>query len=340
MILTRQIIAMHKPTTLVFCFYLALLLAAAGHAQTPAASPGLAYPVKPVRFVSPFPPGGPTDLLSRPVGAKLMEALGQPVVVDYRSGASGTIGADHVAKAAPDGYTLLVITASFNTAPSAQKSLPYDTLKDFTGVSPLARGHSLLIVNPGIPAANLKALVALAKSQPGKLTYASSGAGGVVHLGMEQFKLAAGINMLHVPYKGVGPAQQDVIAGFIDMMFIGVTPSIGQIRAGKVRALAVASPQRSAALPDVPTIAEMGYPKFEIASNYGIMAPAATPRAVVGRINGALEKILALPDIKKSYNAFGVDPWWETPERFTAWIAEDVARWAAVAKAIHYQPSF
>jgi tripartite-type tricarboxylate transporter receptor subunit TctC len=268
----------------------------------------------------------------------LQEALGQPFVIDFKSGASGTIGADHVAKSAPDGYTLLVITASFNTAPSAQASLPYDTLRDFTGVSPLARGHVVLVVNPRIPASNLKALVALAKVQPGKLNYASSGAGGTVHLGMELFKLAAGINMLHVPYKGVGPAQQEVIAGFVDLMFIGVSPSIGQIKAGKVRALAVASPQRSAALPDTPTIAEMGYPKFEIASNYGFVAPAATPRAAISRLSGALEKILAHADIKKSYAAFGVDPWWETSERFTTWIGEDVARWAGVAKAINYQP--
>jgi tripartite-type tricarboxylate transporter receptor subunit TctC len=269
-----------------------------------------------------------------------MEALGQPFVIDFKSGASGTIGADHVAKSAPDGYTLLTITASFNTAPSAQPSLPYDALRDFTGVSPLARGHVVLVVNPRIPASSLKALVALAKAQPGKLNYASSGAGGTVHLGMELFKLAAGINMLHVPYKGVGPAQQDVIGGFVDLMFIGVAPSIGQIKAGKLRALAVASPLRSAALPDTPTIAELGYPKFEIASNYGIVAPAATPRAIVSRLNGVLEKILAHPDIRKAYAGFGVEPWWEMPERFTAWIAEDVARWAAVAKAINYQPSF
>ncbi len=324
---------MHLRSSPVFAALLLMLQAVVAQAQTPTA-----YPIKPVRFVSPFPPGGPTDLLSRPVGAKLQETLGQPFVIDYRAGASGTIGADHVAKSAPDGYTLLVITASFNTAPSTQPALPYDTLKDFVGVSPLARGHTVLIANPRMPAHNTKALVALAKAQPGKLTYASSGAGGVVHLGMEQFKLATGINLLHVPYKGVGPAQQEVIAGFVDMMFIGVSPSIGQIKAGKVRAIAIASPQRSAALPDVPTIAEMGYPKFEIASNYGIMAPAATPRAVVSRLNGALEKILAHADIKKSYAAFGVDPWWEISERFTAWIAEDVARWGAVAKAIHYQP--
>ena len=327
-------------TCLCFCLLQCSLLAAVGHAQTTSTSAALAYPTKPVRFISPFPPGGPTDLLARPVGAKLQEALGQPFVIDFKSGASGTIGADHVAKSAADGYTLLVITASFNTAPSAQSSLPYDTLRDFTGVSPLARGHVVLIANPRIPASNLKALVALAKAQPGKLNYASSGAGGTVHLGMELFKLAAGINMLHVPYKGVGPAQQDVIGGYVDLMFIGVSPSIGQIKAGKVRALAVASPQRSAALPDTPTIAEMGYAKFEIASNYGIVAPAATPRAVVSRLNGALEKILAHADIKKAYAAFGVDPWWEPAEKFTTWIGEDVARWAAVAKAIDYRPGY
>ena len=311
-------------------FLLVWLMAAVTNAQT--------YPVKPVRFISPFPPGGPTDLLARPVGAKLMEILGQPFVIDYKSGAAGTIGADHVAKSAPDGYTLLVITGSFNTAPSSQQSLPYDTLKDFTGVSPLARGHSVLVVNPTIPASGLKALVALAKAQPGKLNYASSGAGSIVHLGMELFKLTAGINMVHVPYKGVSPALQDVIGGYVDLMFIGASPSIAQIKAGKVRALAVASPQRSPSFPDTPTIAELGYPKFEIGSNYGVMAPAATPRAVVSRLNAALEKILAHPDIKKAYAAFGVEPWWETSERFTAWIGEDVARWAAVAKAINYQP--
>lgn len=310
--------------------YWLLLLDAVAHAQN--------YPVKPVRFISPFPPGGPTDLLARPVGAKLQEALGQPFVIDYRSGASGTIGADHVAKSAPDGYTLLVITGSFTTAPSAQRSLPYDTLKDFIGVSPLARGDILLVANPRIPADNLKALVALAKAQPGKLNYASSGPGGIVHFGMELFKLAAGVNMVHVPYKGVAPALQEVIGGYVDLMFTGASPSIAHIKAGKLRALAAASPRRSASFPDTPTFIEMGYAKFEIGSNYGIMAAAATPRAVAGRLNGALEKILAHPDIRKAYAAFGVEPWWDTSERFSAWVGEDVARWSAVAKAIKFQP--
>lgn len=323
---------MQMHVSVISSFLLLSVLAGVSHAQT--------YPAKPVRFVSPFPPGGPTDLLARPVGAKLQEALGQPFIIDYKSGASGTIGADHVAKSPPDGYTLLVITGSFNTAPSAQASLPYDTLKDFTGVSPLARGHIVLVANPRIPATNLKALVALAKAQPGKLNYASSGAGGIVHLGMELFKQAAGVNMVHVPYKGVTPGLQDVIGGYVDLMFIGASPSIAHIKAGKVRALAVASPQRSTAFPDTPTIAELGYAKFEIGSNYGIMAPVAMPRTIVSRINGALEKILAHPDIKKSYASFGVEPWWDTSERYTAWIAEDVARWAAVAKAINYQPGY
>ncbi len=313
---------------------------AIAHAQPAATNAVQSYPAKPVRIISAFPPGGPTDLLARPVGAKLQEWLGQPFIIDFRSGAAGTIGADHVAKSPADGYTLLVITGSFTTAPGTHSSLPYDTLKDFVGVSPLARGHSLLVVHPGIPARDLKQLVALAKAQPGKLNFASSGGGGLIHLGMELFKLAAGIDMLHVPYKGVGPALQDIIGGYVDLMFIGTSPVIGHIKAGKLRAIAVASPQRSAAFPDTPTVAEMGYPKFEIISSYGIIASSAMPRAIVSRLNGALEKAIAHADVKKAYAAFGVDPWWESAERYTTWLAEDVARWNAVVKAIKYQPSY
>ena len=328
------------PLRITSVFLLPWFFTVVANAQIPTPGTGQAYPTKPVRFISPFPPGGPTDLLARPVGAKLQEMLGQPFVIDFKSGASGTIGADHVAKSPHDGYTLLLITGSFNTAPGTMAKLPYDSTKDLTGVSPLARGHSLLVVHPGIPARNLKELVALAKAQPGKLNYASSGGGGIIHLGMELFKLAANINMVHVPYKGVGPALQDVIGGYVDLMFIGAAPSIAHIKAGKLRALAVASPQRSFAFPDTPTIAELGYPKFEISSNYGILAGSATPRAIVSRLNGAVEKILVHPDVKKAYDTFGVDPWWDTSERFTTWIAGDVARWTGVAKAINYQPSY
>jgi tripartite-type tricarboxylate transporter receptor subunit TctC len=298
------------------------------------------YPTKPVRVISPFAPGGPTDILSRPINAKLHETLGQPFVLDYKAGAAGTIGADYVAKAAPDGYTILVITGSFSVAPATVTSLPYDTLKDFTGVAPLARGHSLLVINPRMPVKGLKELVALAKAQRGKLTYASSGAGSIIHLGMERLKMAAGIDMLHVPYKGVGPALQDVIGGYVDMMFIGASPSIAHVKAGKLRAIAVASPQRSSAFPDTPTVVEMGYPQFEISSNYGIIAPAAVPRVIIGRINEAVSRALTHADVKKAYASFGVDPWADSAERYTAWLAEDVSRWSAVAKAIHFQPGF
>jgi tripartite-type tricarboxylate transporter receptor subunit TctC len=195
-------------------------------------------------------------------------------------------------------------------------------------------------MNPRIPVKGLKELVALAKSQPGKLTYASSGAGSIIHLGMERFKLAARIDMLHVPYKGVAPALQDVIGGYVDLMFVGASPSIGHIKSGKLRALAVASPERSSAFPDTPTVVELGFPKFEISSSYGFIAPAATPRAVVGRLNDAVGKALAHADVKKAYASFGVEPWQDSAERYTAWLAEDVARWNAVAKAINYQPSF
>ncbi len=296
------------------------------------------YPTKPIRIITAFPPGGPTDLLARPVGQKLLEALGQPVIVDYKPGGNAIIGTDYVAKAAPDGYTLLLIPPSHTTNPSTQKSLPYDTLKDFTGVSMLAHGEVVLVANPKFPANSVKELVALAKSQPGKLNYASSGTGGSLHLGAELLKMVAGIDMVHIAYKGAGPALMDVVAGTADLMFISAAPAVAQIKAGKVRLLAVASVKRSTTYPDVPTVAEAGYTKFEVGSDYGLIAPAATPRPVINRLNGALEKILTTPDIKQVFNGLGVEPWWTTPEQHSAWIRDEVAKWASVAKAIKYQP--
>ena len=305
-------------------------VATSAHAQN--------YPAKPVRIISPFAPGGPTDLLSRPVGAKLHEALGQPFILDYKAGAAGVIGAEYVAKSPPDGYTILVITGSFGVAPATSGSLPYDSQRDFTGISPLARGHSVLVVHPRLPVKGLKDLVALARTQPGKLNYASSGAGSIIHLGMERLKLAARIDMLHVPYKGVAPAMQDLMGGYVDLMFVGASPSIGHIKAGKLRVIAVASPQRSNAFPDIPTVVEMGFPGFEITSSYGFIAPAATPRAIVTRLNEAVSKALVHADVKKTYTSFGVDVWIDTAERYTAWLAEDIVRWNTVAKAINFQP--
>ena len=306
------------------------LLAAPAWAQT--------YPAKPIRIITAFPPGGPTDLLARPVGQKLLETLGQPVIVDYKPGGNAMIGTDYVAKSPADGYTLLLIPPSHTTNPSTQKSLPYDTLKDFAGISTIAHGEVVLVANTKFPAGNVKELVALAKSQPGKLNYASSGTGGSLHLGTELLKMVAGIDMVHIAYKGAGPALLDVVAGTADLMFISAAPAVAQIRAGKVRLLAVASLKRSSTYPDIPTVAEAGYAKFEVGSDYGLIAPAATPRPVINRLNGALEKILATPDIKQAFNGLGVEPWWSTPEQHTAWIRDEVAKWAAVAKAIKYQP--
>ncbi len=296
------------------------------------------YPSRPVRLVSAFPPGGPTDILARPIGEKLTESFGQPFVIDFRTGANGILGSDFVAKSAADGHTLLVIPGSFTTSPSTQKSLPYDVLRDFTGVSPLARGQILLITNPKLPVSNLKDLIAFAKANPGKLNYGSSGTGGSVHLGMEMLNLVADIKMTHIPYKGAGPALIDVIAGNADLMFIGASPAVPHIKTGKVRLLAAASPRRSAGFPDTPTVAETGFPNFEIGSNYGIIAAAATARPIIARINAAIEKALSNADVRKFYIGSGVEPWWDQPEQYTAWLREDVARWFAVAKAINYQP--
>ncbi len=321
---------MKSPFAVYWCVVFGLAALPAAYAQP--------YPAKPVRIISPFAPGGPTDLLSRPVGAKLHEALGQPFIVDYKAGAAGAIGAEYVAKAAPDGYTILVITGSFTAAPATTAVLPYDSLKDLTGVSPLARGHSVLVVNSRTPVQSVKDLVALAKAQPGKLNYASAGPGSIIHLGMERFKLMAKIDVLHVPYKGVAPAMQDLIGGYVDLMFVGTSPAVGHIRAGKLRLVAIAGPQRSDAFPGTPAVAEFGYPGFEITSTYGFLAPAATPRAIISRLNEATGKALSQADIKRAYASFGVDVWIDSAERYTAWIGEDIARWIAVAKAIKFQP--
>ena len=296
------------------------------------------YPGKPVRIINAFPPGGPTDLMSRAIGPKLGESLGQPVIVEYKPGANARIGTDYVAKSAADGYTLLLIPPSHLTNPSTQKNLPYDSLKDFTGVSPVAHGDVVLLVNPKLPINSVKELVALAKSRPGKLNYASATTGGSLHLGAELLKLVAGFDMLMVPYNGAGPALQDLIAGTADLMFVSAAPAIAQIRAGRVRLIAVASLKRSSSFPDTPTVVEAGYAKFEIGSDYGIIAPAATPRPVINRLNGALEKILATPEVRPIFAGLGVEPWWDTPEQYTTWIRDEVEKWAAVARAIKYQP--
>jgi len=296
------------------------------------------YPTKPVRIILGFAAGGPNDLATRGIGQKLQEALGQPFVVEPRPGANGLIAAELVAKAPPDGYTLLTISSSFTINPSAYAKLPFNTLKDFAPVSPIAIGDILFVVNPVVPARTVKEFVALARSKPGKLNFASSGAGGTLHLGAELLKQITGIDIVHIPYKGAVPALTDVIAGHVDSMFVAAPPAIPLIRAGKVRVLGVASAKRSPALPDAPTFDEAGYRSFEVDARYGIVAPAPTPPAVIGRLNDAIAKAAASSDIKEKFAAFGLAPLHTPASDYATYLRADVAKWRKVVTAAKLPP--
>ncbi len=297
-----------------------------------------AYPVKPVRVIVPFPPGGPVDLIGRPAAQKLTEALGQPFVVDYKPGAAGMLGSEHVAKSAADGYTLLVFSSGHTMNPSTQKAIAYDTLKDFAAVTPIGRSDIIVVTNPKLPVNNLKELIALAKARPGKLNFASSGAGGPLHLGAELLKVVAGIDMLHIPYKGAAPALQDVMAGTADLAFVASTLGGGLVKSGKVRMIAVASLKRMAAFPDVPTVEENGFPRFEVSSGGGLVTPAGTPRSIINQLNGTMEKILATAEIKQIFGNVGLEPWWLPPEQLETWLHNEVDKWQKVTRAIKFQP--
>ena len=296
------------------------------------------YPSKPVRIILGFAAGGPNDLATRGIGQKLQESLGQPFVVEPRPGANGLIAAELVAKAPPDGYTLLTISSSFTINPSAYAKLPFDTLKDFAAVSPIAVGDILFVVNPVVPARSVKEFVALARSKPGKLNFASSGAGGTLHLGGELLKQITGIDIVHIPYKGAVPALTDVIAGHVDSMFVASPPAIPLIKANKIRALGVASAKRTPALPEVPTFDEAGYRNFEVDARYGIVAPAATPAAVIGKLNEAIAKAVASSDIKEKFAAFGLAPMHTSASVYSNYLRADVEKWRKVVTAAKLPP--
>jgi tripartite-type tricarboxylate transporter receptor subunit TctC len=306
------------------------LLSAFAHAQE--------FPTKPVRVIVPFPPGGPNDLVIRPLAPKLQEFLGQPFVVDNRAGANGIIGSEVVAKVPPDGYALLVISSSFTINPSTYAKLPFDPLKDFAPVSSLATSDIILIVNPTVPARTVKEFVALVKSRPGKLNFASSGTGGSLHLAAELLKMTAGINMVHVPYKGAALALSDVIGGHVDSMFIAAPGAMAQLKAGKVRVIAVASARRPPTLFEAPTFAEAGLPDVKIDSRYGLLATAATPLAVIGKLHAAIAKALASPDVRERFAGLGLEPAPMTPQEYAAYLREDVQRWRKVVAAAKLQP--
>ena len=292
-----------------------------------------AYPTKPIRLVVPFPPGGATDILARDVAQKLTEAWGQQVIVDNRPGAGGNIGSELVAKSAPDGYTLEMGTVGTHAInASLYAKMPYDHVKDFVPVILVAGVPNVLVVNPAVPANSVAELIAYAKANPGKLNFASSGNGTSIHLSGELFKFMAGVQMTHVPYKGSAPALQDLIGGQVQLMFDNLPPSLPQIKAGKLRALAVTSLARAPALPDVPTMAEAGLPGYEASSWFGVLAPAGTPPAIVTKLNAEIARWLATPEAKEKLSKQGANAAGGTPEDFAKHIAAETAKWAKVVK--------
>ena len=291
-----------------------------------------AYPTKPVRLVVPFPPGGAVDVIGRIVTSRLSERLGQQVVIDNRGGANAIIGTEIVAKAAPDGYTLLIVPSGYAITPSVTRKLPYDTLKDFAPVGLVGTGAYVLVVNMAVPAKSIAEFIALAKARPGQLNYAVTGHGNATHLAGELFKVLAGIDMLGITYKGGGPALTDVIGGQVAGFFAGVASAGAQIRAGRVRALGVTTKQRTAALPDVPTIAEAGVPGYEVDGWYGLLAPKATPVSIIRRLNTELAMLLATAEMKERLLAAGIDAHASMPAEFQDRIARDIIRWSEVVK--------
>jgi tripartite-type tricarboxylate transporter receptor subunit TctC len=303
------------------CFILAFCAAAA--AQD--------FPSRPIRLIVTVPPGGAADFIARLVGAKLSESLGQPVVVENRGGAGGTIAADAVAKAAPDGYTLLQNSiTTHGVGPHLYARLPYDPVKDFAPVSGLALLPLIMAVNADLPSKNISDLIAYSKTNA--LNFASSGAGGAPHMAAELFKSVTGAPITHVPYKGSGPAVTDLVGGRVQIMFDAAPSLIAQVRAGRLRVLGAASAERNRLLPEVPTFAELGYPKVAVSLWYGLLAPAATPRPIISRLSQEIVKTLASPDVRDKLLAQGAEPMPTAPEAFGKFMQEEMAKWAPVVK--------
>ncbi|HEY6821355.1 MAG TPA: tripartite tricarboxylate transporter substrate binding protein [Burkholderiales bacterium] len=308
-------------------------LAAAALLCTAALACAQPYPAKPIRLVVPYPPGGGTDTVARPLAQKISESTGQPVIVDNRGGASEIIGTEIVAHAPADGYTLLLATNAFAINLAYRRKLPYDPARDFAPVSLLITTPLMLVAHPSLPAGSLRELVALAKSQPGKLNYASLGSGTVHHLSMEWLKLVAGIDIVPVPYKGLAPALAAVTAGEVPLTFSGLTVGLGLVRSGKLRGLAVSTPARATAAPEVPSVAESGFPDYDAVAWYGVLAPAGTPVAVVARINAEIGKALGTSDLRQRFAAIGVDAAPSSPEALDQLIRKETALWTRVIQA-------
>jgi tripartite-type tricarboxylate transporter receptor subunit TctC len=291
------------------------------------------YPSKPIHLIVPFPPGGPTDIVGRLVAQKISEGVGQPVVVENRPGAGGTVGSLAAAKSPPDGYTLLYgSTSTLAIAPSLYRNLTYDPRKSFAPISLVSRGPILVAVNDKVPARTLKEFIDLAKKSPGKLSYGSGGNGTPPHLAGELFKAVAGVDLLHVPYKGGAPAINDVAGGQVEAVFEGQVALLPHLQSGRIRALAITGAKRNPALPDVPTVAEAGLPQYDANFWSGLVAPAGTPAETVNRLNSVLLKALSSADVRETLARQGLEPSGNSPQEFAKYIAAELEKWAAVVK--------
>ena len=304
-----------------------------------AASAEGAYPNKPIRVIVPFAAGSTTDIIARAIADKMGQSMGQTLVIDNRGGASGTIGQQAVAMAAPDGYTLMVHSSSHTVSPSTFAKLPFDTIGDFVGVTPISSTPNVLVISPSKNIKTLQELLAAARAKPGSMNFASAGQGSATHLNAEKFKLAAKIEATNIPFKGSAEAMSEVMSGRVDYYFSPITPVIGQIRSGQLVALAVGSPKRASALPQVPTTAEAGVPGSEFNFWIGMMAPAKTPRDIVNRLHDEVVKALNTPEVKERFAALGADAWTLSPEQFDRYIKDEIKSNAVLVKAAGLSPA-
>ena len=315
-----------------------LLATLAAFVAAPALAQG-SYPNKPIRVVVPFAAGSTTDIIARAISDKMSQSMGQQLVVDNRSGASGTIGQGMVANADADGYTIMVHSSSHTVSPSTFAKLPFDTLTAFAGVTPISSTPNALVISPAKNIKTLQELLAVAKAKPGSMNFASAGQGSATHLNAEKFRMAAGIQATNIPFKGSAEAVSEVMSGRVDYYFSPIAPVIGQIKSGQLLALAVGSPRRASALPDVPTTAEAGVPGSEFNFWIGMMVPAKTPRDIVNRLHAEVLKALALPEVKERFVQLGADAWTLSPEQFDAYIKAEVVSNAALVKAAGLSPA-
>ena len=325
---------MHTRRTLLVTVLLVIVLAALTMTTAAAAE----YPTKPIRLIVPFTPGGPSDMLGRVLGQSLAERLGQQVVIDNRGGAGGNIGAEIAARSGPDGYTIFLGTPGILIANPAMGKVPFDTLRDFAPVMLAANMTSIMVLHPSVPARTLKEFIEYARARPGQLTYGSSGNGSASHLATELFKLAAHVDIAHVPYKGAAPAVTDLLGGHLTVMLIGVPVSLPHVRAGKLTALGIASLQRYPAAMDLPTLAESGLPGFEVANWFAVLAPAGTPASIVSRLNAELNAVLRIVEMRERLLKQGFESSGGTPDQFAAYLRAEMEKWTKVVREAHIRP--